>query len=370
MIARRIKRLAPNLRPISQSLSSKPDPSMPHTITLIPSGRSFVAEGNEHVLDAALREGIALPYGCRNGTCVSCRGRVRAGRVAYPGERPHALAEAELEQGWTLLCQAMPASDLEVEIEEVRAALELPVRTLLARVAGKEQVAHDVTILHLRLPDGERLQFLSGQYVDILMRDGRRRSFSLANSPAGDEQLTVHVRHVPGGAFSGYVFEHLKERALLRIHGPLGSFFLREGSDRPLIFVAGGTGFAPIKSIIETALARGERRPMHLYWGVRARRDLYLHALASGWAVEHPQLVYVPVLSEPRPEDEWRGRTGLVHEAVLEDFPDLSPFEVYSSGPPAMVDAAWSTFGAHGLAPDRHFSDAFAHAYETGADLL
>ncbi len=338
------------------------------TVCLQPSGRRFGVEKDESVLDAALREGVALPYGCRNGTCGSCRGRIVDGEVEYPDPWPRALSAKEANDRWCLLCQAAPRTDLTLRIEEIAAAADIPVRTLPCRVVSKEQAAHDVVVLQLKLPEGERLQYLPGQYIDIVLRDGRRRSFSLASSPQTSDLLSLHIRQVPGGEFSSYVFNHLRERALLRIRGPLGGFFLREESTRPVILLAGGTGFAPIKSIVEAALRRGSAREMHLYWGVRARRDLYMHALATGWTAAHPGLNYVPVLSEPAGADQWSGRTGFVHQAVLDDFEDLSAFDVYSSGPPVMVDAAWESFEARGLAPEHHYSDAFEFAYETGAD--
>lgn len=246
---------------------------------------------------------------------------------------------------------------------------DAPVRTLPCRVGRKEQLAHDVVGLYLQLPAGERMPFLAGQYVDIILRDGRRRAFSLANSPTRDEYLELHVRYLPGGEFSEYVFHHLREKTLLRIRGPLGAFYWRERSPRPAILLAGGTGFAPIKSIIEFAIDRGSVRPMHLYCGARARRDLYWHALASGWARAHAHLDYVPVLSDPLPEDAWEGRGGLAHEAVLEDFPTLEGYEVYTSGPPAMVYAAREVFLQRGLDPAHLFSDAFEPAYATGHDF-
>jgi len=256
---------------------------------------------------------------------------------------------------------------MHIELQETDAS-HSEVRNLLCRLAHKERLAHDVMALYLRPPATERLRFLAGQYVDIILRDGRRRAFSLANPPHADEFLELHVRHVAGGEFSEYVFSHLKESALIRIRGPLGAFYLREGSERPVVFLAGGTGIAPIKGMIEHALAEGMRRPMHLYFGARALPDLYLHEQARAWALAHPALRYVPVLSAPGAGDHWDGRTGLVHEAVLEDFPDLSGFEVYISGPPAMVYAARETFLGRGLDAAHLFSDAFEHAYETGHD--
>jgi len=341
---------------------------MSFSVRITPSADTFDARPGEPLLDAALRSRVAIPYGCRNGACRSCRGRVVSGRVAYPAGVPNVLSDWESEHGWTLLCQARAESDLELEVDVISAAEDIEVRTLRCRVASKDLLAHDVMRLRLALPEGERLQFLAGQYVDIVLRDGRRRAFSLASSPLADDHLELHVRLVPDGEFSGYVFSHLPERALLRVRGPLGAFYLRERSERPVVFVAGGTGFAPIKGIIEHVLARGLGRPMHLYCGVRAKRDLYMDAIAGRWAHEHEWLRYVPVLSEPRPEDDWSGRTGLVHEAVLADLGDLSGFDVYTSGPPVLVSAVRETFRERGLDLAHLYADAFEHAFETGHD--
>ena len=326
------------------------------TVLVEPSGHRFTVNQGETVLEAALRQGIALPYGCRSGSCGSCRGKVIEGEVAYRDELPPGISEAEAGNGLALFCQAYPAVSLRIEVREAQGAQDIEVRTLPCRVAKLEHLAHDVVRL-----------FLAGQYVDILLRSGERRAFSLANAPHDDRYLELHIRHVEGGKFTDFVFSQMKEKALLRFEGPLGSFCLREDSERPVIFVGGGTGFAPIKGIIEHALAEGMTRPMHLYWGVRAKRDLYLDDLAQTWAEQHPQLSYTPVLSEPAPDDRWSGATGLVHEAVLADFADLSPFEVYASGPPPMVAAVRRSFLAQGLDPAYLFSDSFDFSHETGA---
>lgn len=334
---------------------------MSFKVHIEPSGHEFVVEEGESILDAALRQGFAFPYGCRNGACGSCKGKVLAGEVAY-GTLPSALSEADEEQNIAVFCQAEPCSDLRIEVREIGAAKDIPVKVLPCRIAALERLAHDVMKVQLKLPVTERLQFLAGQYLDILMRDGRRRSFSLANPPHDDAFLELHVRHVPGGRFSGWLFEQAKAKDLLRIEGPLGSFFLREETDRPIILLAGGTGFAPIKGIVEHAISEGLTRPMHLYWGARACRDLYLDELARGWAERHAHIHYTPVLSEPLPEDEWSGRTGYVHQSVLEDFEDLSEFEVYASGPPPMVQAAREAFPGKGHNPDNFYSDSFEYA--------
>jgi CDP-4-dehydro-6-deoxyglucose reductase len=229
-----------------------------------------------------------------------------------------------------------------------------------ARVERLEKPADDVAILHLKLPTGERLQFLAGQYIDILMKDGKRRSFSMGNAPHNDQLLELHVRKSPGGAFSRYVFDEMKERAIVRFEGPLGTFYLREDSDKPLIFVAGGTGFAPVKALIEHAFHLGVDQPMVLYWGARSKKDLYMPELPAEWERERPNFTYIPVLSDPLPDDHWPGRTGLVHQAVLDDFDDLSGYQVYACGAPAMTDIARKTFvEERNLPEDEFFCDAF-----------
>ncbi len=328
----------------------------------MPSGHEFTVEPGETVLDAALRHGHMLPYGCRNGSCAACLGEVRSGELDYPQGPPPALTAADAAAGRALLCQAQPRSDCEIEIREIDRPHDIVIRTLPARVAQREPLAHDVTRLWLRLPAAERLPFLAGQYIDLLLRDGRRRSFSLANPPDADRHLELHVRELPGGHFSEQLLPQIQAKTVLRFEGPLGAFYLREASDRPIILVAGGTGFAPIKSMIEHALARGIDRPMHLFWGVRARRDLYLGDLAARWAAEHEHITFTPVLSDPRADDDWHGATGWVHEAVLAAHPDLSRHEVYMAGPPPMIAAARSAFARAGLAADALFFDSFDYA--------
>jgi CDP-4-dehydro-6-deoxyglucose reductase len=316
-------------------------------------------EPGETVLGAGLRQGVLLPYNCRSGTCGSCKGHLIAGEVAYPEGDPPGITAEERGRGEALLCQAQPVSDLVIRVREVDAIAGIAVRTLPCRVAHLDRLAEDVVRLSLKIPDAERLQFLAGQYVEFLLADGRRRPFSLANPPHSDRYLELHIRHIPSGSFTDYVFSQLKEKALFRIRGPLGTFFLREDTERPVILMAGGTGFAPVKAMVEHALHRRSARTFHLYWGARSRAGLYLHDLARGWAAEHPNVHYVPVLSEPAPEDHWTGRTGLVHEAILADFCDLSGHEVYASGPPAMVYAGRDAFLARGLPQEQMFSDAF-----------
>ncbi|MEM7406193.1 MAG: CDP-6-deoxy-delta-3,4-glucoseen reductase [Pseudomonadota bacterium] len=339
---------------------------MNFSVHLQRSGRQFDASPAESVLDAAMRHGILIPYGCRNGACGSCRGKILEGQIDYPAGEPGGLDGRQRARGEALLCQAHAASDLKLDVEELDAGQVAEVRTLPVRVMELEKLAHDVMRMGLKLPATERLRYLPGQYIEIILRDGRRRAFSLANPPQADELLELHIRHVPGGAFSGHVFDGLKVRALMRIHGPLGSFFLRD-EPRPAILVAGGTGFAPMQALIEGAIAAADKRELHLYWGVRSARDLYRDERARRWAAQHSQVRYVPVLSDPDGED-WNGRTGFVHEAVLEDFEDLSGHDVYASGPPVMINAVRGHFVDVGLDLDHLYYDSFDYAYETGYD--
>ena len=326
-----------------------------------PGGHLFAVEAGENLLAAALRHGIGLPYGCRNGQCGTCTARLVQGDIIYPDGAPQPLLGQSEDD--CLTCQAVPRSDLVIEIEEVETAGAIVIRTLPCRVVAKEQLNHDVVRIHLKLPDNQRLQFFAGQYLDFILSDGRKRAFSIANAPHDDELVELHVRHVPGGEFTDYVFDSMKEKAILRIQAPLGTFILREMSSRPMIFMGGGTGFAPLKGIIEHAFHIDVDRPMHLYWGVRSRCDLYLPDLPEKWAREHSNLTYTPVLSEP--DTDWEGRTGFVHEAVLADHPDLSSFDIYMSGPPVMVNTGRDAFQARGATMDHMYSDAFEYAADS-----
>jgi len=334
---------------------------MPFDVTLLPAGRTFRVADGETVLEAALRQGLALPYGCRNGLCGACKASLLSGTVDYPDGTPPALAG---EEPTTFLpCLAVPRSDLTVRTA-AGAAGGPPPRTLPCRVMRKERLAPEVMRLWLRPPAGQRLGHRAGQYIDIVLPDGRRRGFSLANPPEADELLELHIQYRPGGRFTPYVFDDLKEGTLLRIEGPLGDFYLREESERPWLFVAGGTGFAPIKAMIEHAIHRGFSRPIHLYRGARDRATLYLPELPIAWREALPSLRYVPVLARPTEADRWQGRTGLVTEAVVADLPDLSGFDLYMAGPPAMVAAGRALFQAHGLPPAHLFYDPFEAATE------
>jgi len=337
-------------------------------ITIKPSDHSYVCDDGETVLAAAMRNDLMLPYGCRNGACGTCKGRILEGDVDYGQHQASALTDDEKRTGLALFCCARPLTDLVIEVREVRRAGDIQIKRLPCRIESIDRAAPDVAIVRLKLPANERLQFLAGQYIDFLLKDGRRRSFSLATAPHDDQLLELHIRHVPDGFFTDLLFGQYKGREILRFEGPLGAFYLREDSDKPVILVAGGTGFAPIKAIIEHALHHKLPREMVLYWGVRSLTDLYLPDLPGRWQSEHRNFTFIPVLSDPRPEDAWPGRTGLVHAAVATDFPDLSGYQVYACGGPLMIDAARREFTQkHGLPAEEFFADSFTYAAEAEA---
>ncbi len=332
---------------------------MPHQVTIQSSGHTFAVNDGETVLAAALREGIVIAYGCRSGACGTCKGRLVEGAVDYGTYQEHAMTEAEKRAGLALFCQARPSSDLVIECREIGAAVKgIQIKMMPARAMKVERAAPDVMVLHLKLPANERLRFLAGQYVDLILANKIRRSFSMANAPHDDAFLQLHLRNY-GGPFSQHVFGKMKEKDILRFEGPFGTFFLREESAKPVILLASGTGFAPIKAIVEHALHAGMKRPMTLYWGCRVRADLYMNDLCELWQREG-KLRYVPVLSDAPPSDNWRGRAGLVHQAVMADFPGLSGYQIYACGAPVMVDAARQEFTARcGLPEEEFYSDSF-----------
>ena len=317
----------------------------------------LAVRSGETILEAGLREGLTLAYECRNGDCGLCKCTLLQGQVDQGPYQRSALSDAERARGEVLMCCATPTSDLAIEVALTAAAPRLKQRS--ARVDRIERLAPEMIRLVLALPAGERIAYRAGQYINIILDDGQRRAFSFASAPqAGQREIELHVRLIPGGRFTTHVFERMKVGDTLEFEGPLGDFWLRD-SERPILFVAGATGFAPVKSILEEAFRRGVKRPMWLYWGVRRRADLYLLELAEQWQREHANFRVVPVLSHATAEDHWTGRTGLVHEAMLTDFPDLTGHEVYVCGSVKMVEAAVPAFIAQGLSEETCFSDAF-----------
>lgn len=333
---------------------------MTFQVTITPSGRQFSCEPDETVLAAALRQGIGLPYGCKNGACGSCKGRVNEGQVSHGTYQQRALSDLEATQGMALFCCAKPTTDLSIEVREIAASGDFPLKKMPTRVSKLEKLSHDVMQITLQLPANERLQYRAGQYIEFMLKDGKRRSYSMANAPHQDEHITLHVRHMPGGLFTDQVFSTMKERDILRFEGPQGSFFLREDSDKPIVLLASGTGFAPVKALVEHLQFLKSERRVSLYWGGRRPADLYMDSLCREWAAQLPNFNYVPVVSDAMPEDQWQGRSGLVHQAVMQDLPDLSGYQVYACGAPVMVAAAQSDFVKQcGLPAEEFFADSF-----------
>jgi CDP-4-dehydro-6-deoxyglucose reductase len=339
---------------------------MTFQVTVQPSGRQFTCDEGETVLAAAIRAGVGLPYGCKNGACGTCKGKLVAGEVTHGTHQEKTLPASEEKNGFSLFCCAVPHTDIVIEAREVLGAGEFPIKRVPTRVAKLDKVADDVMIVSLQLPATEKLQYRAGQYIEFLLKDGKRRSYSMANAPQLAEHVTLHIRHMAGGVFTDHVFNTMKERDILRFEGPLGTFFLREDSDKPMVLLASGTGFAPIKAIVEHVAHEKIERPMVLYWGGRRPKDLYMHALCEEWARTIPNFRYVPVVSEARPEDHWNGRVGYVHRAVMEDLPDLSGHQVYACGTPIMVESANKDFVTLCGLPEEEF---YADSFTSEADL-
>jgi CDP-4-dehydro-6-deoxyglucose reductase len=353
---------------------------MTFTVSITPSGKTVDVDGETPILEAAMRQGVVLPYGCKNGACGTCKARILSGDYIQDPHQPRALTPEEVKRGFALLCCARAASDLVVEARVVEAVGEIAIRRMPCRVSSIDRLAPDVVVIRLQLPASERLQYLAGQYVDLLLRDGTRRSYSMAAAPGTAEGLELHIRHTPGGRFTDSVFgavePALKVRDILRLEGPLGTFFLREEGDKPIVLVASGTGFAPIKAMLEQVAVlqrtKGFRRPVTLYWGGRRPHDLYMNELCRRWTAELPGFSYIPVVSDALPQDEWQGRTGFVHQAAMADFPDMSGCQVYVCGAPVVVDASRRDYlSACRLPPEEFYSDAFvteADVAETVSD--
>jgi CDP-4-dehydro-6-deoxyglucose reductase, E3 len=333
---------------------------MSFQISIQPSGRSFTVEPGETMLAAGIRQGIGLPYGCKDGACGSCKCKKLSGAVVHGAHQSKALSADEEAQGFVLTCCGVAQSDVLLESRQVTEAGAFPIRKMPSRVAAMERKSHDVILLRLQLPANDPFNYRPGQYVEFLLRDGSRRSYSMANAPHTGPALELHIRHMPGGKFTDHVFGSMKEKEIQRIEGPFGSFFLREDSDKPIVLLASGTGFAPIKALIEHMQFQGIQRPATLYWGGRRPEDLYMDDWVRARLTEMPNLQYVPVISDALPEDHWTGRTGFVHRAVLEDLPDLSGYQVYACGAPIVVDSARNDYcELAGLAEEEFFADAF-----------
>jgi len=336
---------------------------MSHKVTIQPSGHQFDVEAGEAILDAAMRQNIDLPYGCRGGACGSCAGYILNGEIYYDDE-PIALDEEMKANNQALFCIAKTSSDLEISIEELDSADQFEIKQYGCHVSSKNKLCHDVISLKITLDNDERLQYHAGQYIEFILDDGKHRAFSIANSPHKDDLLELHIRHVDGGIFTDFLFQSMPDNSSLKLQGPMGSFYLREEANRPIIMVGGGTGFGPLKAMIEHIEFTKFKQPVHLFMGVRALRDLYMDDMVSEWMQNNKNLSFIPVLSEPMDDDNWTGETGFVHEVVAKQFPDMSAFDIYISGPPPMVNAAADLFSKQQASRENMFSDAFEYSVD------
>jgi CDP-4-dehydro-6-deoxyglucose reductase len=334
------------------------------TITVQPAGRQFNVARDGTILAAAIEQGIGLPYGCKDGACGSCKSRLLEGRVIHGAHQSKALSADEEAAGYVLTCCAIPQTDCTLEARSVPAEGVHPVLKMPVRVSSLTKAAPDVLIVKLQLPATQNFQYHAGQYLEFILRDGARRSYSMANAPGAAAEAELHIRHMPGGKFTDHAFTALKERDILRAEGPFGSFFLRDG-EQPMVLLASGTGFAPIKALIEQLERQGSQRTATLYWGGRRPHDLYMNDWAAAAAARLPWFRYVPVVSDAAEDDAWTGRTGFVHRAVLEDFTDLKGHQVYACGAPIVVECARRDFALEAGLPDDQF---FADAFTTEAD--
>jgi len=335
-------------------------------ITVQPSGLSFSAAAGETLLEAALRAGVDLPYGCQDGACGSCKCKLLAGSVSLDWHEDKALSAAEEASGFVLTCCGVARSDVVLENRQVSLVKALPVKKMPARVVLLEKKSPDVMLLRLQVPPNEGFVYHPGQYLELILRDRTQRSYSIANAPqvlhapmVSKPELELHIRHQPGGKFSDQVFTTMKEKDILRMEGPFGSCYLRADSTKPIVLLAAGTGFAPIKAMLEHLQYIGSPRATTLFWGVRRPHDLYLDEWVKARLTEMPNLRYVPVVSDALPGDAWSGRTGFVHQAVLDDLPDLSGHQVYACGAPIVVESARSAYAQAGLPGDEFFADSF-----------
>jgi CDP-4-dehydro-6-deoxyglucose reductase, E3 len=341
---------------------------MSYSVTVQPSSKQFTVEPDQFLLEAGIKQGVVLPYGCKNGACGSCKCKLISGEIEQGKHQPSALSAAEVQAGMMLTCCATLKSDITIEARVI-AAGDIPIKKMPCRVASLTKVAPDVMIVKLQLPAAEKLQYLAGQYVELLLKDGSRRAYSMGCAPHLADQVELHVRHLVGGKFTDPLFgvttPAIKEKDILRFEGPMGTFFLREDSDKPMILVASGTGFAPIKALVEQAQFKSITRPMTLYWGGRRPQDLYMDELCKQWAAEMPNFKYISVISDALPDDGWTGRTGFVHKAAMQDFADMSGYQVYACGAPIVINSAQKDFVAACKLPDDEF---YADSFTTAAD--
>ena len=333
------------------------------TVTIEPAHVSFTVKQDENILAAAKRQGLYLPHSCSGGFCGVCKTKMRSGTVEHDSyDSKYALPDEEKNQNVILTCRAKANSDLVLELPELTAE-NMQQKIYNATVASIEYI-HDVAVFELQLEAGQGFDFQPGQYIDIVLQDGQSRSYSIANASTNNTgRIQLHARAQKGGVFTSYAFNYMKVGHTVQIKGPYGNFTYQSKAKQSVIFLASGTGFAPVNSILETiATYKPEEQPViYFYWGARKLDDLYRLDVAKAFTHKLSRYHFVPVLSDALPQDNWTGRTGLVHQAVLDDFVDLKFYEVYACGAPAMIDAAYTTFIKERALPVQAFySDVFS----------
>lgn len=324
------------------------------TVTLPQIQRRVPVPEGGTVLDAALRAGAPFPHGCRSGRCGSCKSELLSGEVEMLQHSPFALTEAERASGQILACRAVPKTDVTVAWLDDE-FIEKPAIRQKAQVIARDRMTHDILRLRLALEAPEKFRFAAGQYLNLTMADAPMRSYSMANRP--DEAIVeLHIRQVPEGRTSTAIHRDLAVGDQVEIEGPCGSAYLRDAHDGPIIALAGGSGLAPIKSIVETALHAGMAQPVWLYFGVRKEEDLYLVDHFEGLARQFANLTFVPVLSQAEATPH---RTGFVTDALAFDHHSLTGARAYVAGPPGMVDAAHAVLAERGVTAANIHADVF-----------
>lgn len=337
---------------------------MQYNVYIEPCGLNLSVKATETVLDAALRQGYQFPHDCLSGTCGTCRGRLLEGQVRYEDDDLPGLTDSEREVGYALFCSAKPASDLIIHIEGVVGPVQLPLKKVVYSVSSIEPLTKTAIKVILQPPANDQVIYRAGQYIEILQRDKSPKPFSIANAPLGNSKfIELHIRQTANNSYATELLAELKTGSLLTIQGPYGHCTLKQDPPFPSIFIAGGVGFAPIKALIEQALASNFTLPIYFYWGARTLTDLYMHDVALRWAKHVPNFYYIPVLSSPQQTDHWQGKIGLVHEAVIANHTDLSRYHIYASGPTEMVYAALHAFQAQGLDRSLMYSDSLSHQF-------
>lgn len=321
-------------------------------VKIRPSGHEFFVEGADTLLEAALRAGLALNYGCSNGNCGQCKARVVEGQVMKVRPHDYVLSEAEKSSGYALMCSNTAVTDVVIEAGEAQLASDIPLQHITAHVKSIDQAGDDMLILNLQTPRNNRLRFLAGQNAILQLGHALSAEFPVASCPCDDRNLQFHIRNLPGNPFSDYVATRLTNGEAVTVEGPKGSFVLHEDSTRPLIFIAFGAGFAPVKSLLEHAMALDVAESVHLYWVVSREVNLYLSNWPRAWADALDNFQYTPLVAGTDLETAAGRQESLVGgllQRIADDYPALDGFDVYVAGPESLLDSARKWLLGRGL---------------------